>query len=182
MHLLLVGYLRLKNSGHQQQGGEVNVDREPWVGFQRAGVLTVCPGAYLDLSEIEWKAVEYSYKYGTIWTADPHMATQMLQNLKREHGIPTTVFPQTYKHYNEPTKELLRLIGREEIMHDGDPLLSWALGHLIVHRNTRGERIPDKEKSMEKIDPAVALIMALGYALATEFSEGQRGAHSPAKS
>jgi len=156
------------------EDGQVQLDRDPWATFVQHGCLTVLPGSHLEISEVMARAVEYTYQYGAIWTADPNNAKQMLQTLKSEHGIPTTFFPQTYAHYNEPTRELIRLIARCEIVHDGDPLLAWALGNLVIHSNSRGEFLPDKLKSMQKIDPATALIMALGAAISTEYGEGQR--------
>ncbi|EOS61766.1 hypothetical protein C814_01273, partial [Anaerotruncus sp. G3(2012)] len=91
-------------------------------------------------------------------------ATQMVQNLE---GLGFTVVPfgQGFKDMSPPTKELMRLTLDEKIAHGGHPVLRWMMDNIHVRTDPAGNVKPDKEKSTEKIDGAVAAIMALDRAI-----------------
>jgi phage terminase large subunit-like protein len=50
------------------------------------------------------------------------------------------------------------------LAHDGGQLLTWAVSNLALSTDSNGNRKPDKGKARERIDPAVAAIMAVGLA------------------
>jgi phage terminase large subunit-like protein len=70
-----------------------------------------------------------------------------------------------------PTKELMKLTLEEKIAHGGHPVLRWMMDNIFVRTDPAGNIKPDKEKSTERIDGAVATIMALDRSLR---NEGQR--------
>ena len=45
------------------------------------------------------------------------------------------------------------------------PVLRWMMDNIFIRRDPAGNIKPDKEKSTEKIDGAVAMIMALDRAI-----------------
>ena len=49
--------------------------------------------------------------------------------------------------------------------HNGHPVLRWMMDNIFIRRDPAGNIKPDKEKSTEKIDGAVAMIMALDRAI-----------------
>ena len=61
------------------------------------------------------------------------------------------------------------LLGRmtleEKIAHGGHPVLRWMMDNIFVRTDPAGNIKPDKEKSTERIDGAVATIMALDRAI-----------------
>jgi phage terminase large subunit-like protein len=69
---------------------------------------------------------------------------------------------------------LLDLIRRKKITHDGkDSLLRWSIGNLVLDVDSDNRWKPSKKKSGDKIDPVVALIMALRQcSLAPQRSRG----------
>jgi len=91
-------------------------------------------------------------------------AVQMVQNLE---GMGFTVVPfgQGFKDMSPPTKELMKLTLEEKIAHGGHPVLRWMMDNIFVKTDPAGNIKPDKEKSTERIDGAVAAIMALDRAL-----------------
>jgi len=93
----------------------------------------------------------------------------MVQNLE---GMGFTVVPfgQGYKDMSPPTKELMKLVLEGKIAHAGNPVLRWMMDNIHVKTDPAGNIKPDKEKSTERIDGAVALIMALDRALRHEGS------------
>ena len=64
-----------------------------------------------------------------------------------------------------PTKELIKLVLEEKIAHSGHPVLRWMMDNIFIRTDPAGNIKPDKEKSTEKIDGAVATIMALDRAI-----------------
>jgi phage terminase large subunit-like protein len=66
---------------------------------------------------------------------------------------------------NAPMKELERRYLSGEIQHMNDPVLNWAMSNVVADQDPAGNIKPAKNKSNEKIDPAVALIMAVGRAM-----------------
>ncbi len=72
---------------------------------------------------------------------------------------------QGYKDMSPPTKELMKLTLEKKIAHDGHPVLRWMMDNIFIRCDPAGNIKPDKEKSTEKIDGAVAMIMALDRAI-----------------
>ena len=53
------------------------------------------------------------------------------------------------------------------LRHDGDPVLEWCVGNVVGRPDRRGNIYPAKQRD-GKIDAAVALLMAIGRAQASE--------------
>lgn len=71
-----------------------------------------------------------------------------------------------------PSKELMKITLEKKIAHGGNPVLRWMMDNIYVKTEPAGNIKPDKEKSTEKIDGAVALIMALDRAIRNQGSCG----------
>ncbi len=91
-------------------------------------------------------------------------AVQMVQNLE---GMGFTVVPvgQGFKDMSPPTKELMKLTLEERLAHGGHPVLRWMMDNIFIRTDPAGNVKPDKEDFTEKIDGAVATIMALDRAI-----------------
>ena len=91
-------------------------------------------------------------------------AVQMSQNLE---GLGFTIVPfgQGFKDMSPPTKELMKLTLEQKIAHSGHPVLRWMMDNIFIRTDPAGNIKPDKEKSTEKIDGAVATIMGLDRAI-----------------
>ena len=89
--------------------------------------------------------------------------------MTQTRGCRLTVVPLSrLQRYEPPTKELMKLVLEKRIAHGGNPVLSWMMDNIHVRTDPAGNIKPDKEKSTEKIDGAVALIMALDRAIRNE--------------
>ncbi len=64
-----------------------------------------------------------------------------------------------------PTKVLMKLVLEERIAHGGHPVIRWNMDNVFVRTDPAGNIKMDKEKSTEKIDGAVATVMALDPAV-----------------
>ena len=54
----------------------------------------------------------------------------------------------------------------ERVRDDPDPALGWCLGNVVGMADRRGNLYPAKARPERKIDAAVALVMAIGRAMA----------------
>jgi phage terminase large subunit-like protein len=84
----------------------------------------------------------------------------MTQNLE-DMGFTVVPFGQGYKDMSPPTKELMKLTLEKKLAHSGNPVLRWMMDNIFIRTDPAGNIKTDKGKSTEKIDGAVALIMAL---------------------
>lgn len=91
-------------------------------------------------------------------------AVQMTQNLEAI-GFIVVPFGQGFRDMSPPTKELMKLTLEQKIAHGAQPVLRWMMDNIYIRTDPAGNIKPDKEKSTEKIDGAVATIMALDRAL-----------------
>ncbi|RXM74061.1 terminase large subunit [Clostridium tetani] len=139
----------------------VRRDHVPYDIWKKQGFLNTTEGNVIHYAFIENFIEELGKKFNIKEIAfDRWGAVQMVQNLE---GLGFTVVPfgQGYKDMSPPTKELMKLTLEQKIAHGGHPALSWMMDNIYVRTDPAGNIKPDKEKSTEKIDGAVALIMAL---------------------
>ena len=150
-------------------------DHVPYDVWEKQGYLKTTEGNVIHYGYIEEFIDELGKRFNIKQIAfDRWGAEQMVQNL---NGMGFTVvrFGQGFKDMSPPTKELMRLVLAEEIAHGGHPVLRWNMDNIFIRRDPAGNIKPDKEKSTEKIDGAVALIMALDCA--TKNSGNQKSAY-----
>lgn len=74
-------------------------------------------------------------------------------------------FGQGYKSMSPPTKDLMYLVLGKEIAHGGNPVLRWNVDNLVIEQDAAGNIKPNKAKSTQRIDGAVAMIMAIDRAI-----------------
>ena len=99
---------------------------------------------------------------------DPYNAREFALNATNELRLTTFAFQQQHAKYNEPLKEFKQALGEGRILHGGDDLLAWAAQNVVEEENSKGHRMPSKNRSVDKIDPFVAVLMAFSEALFDE--------------
>ena len=143
----------------------VKRDHVPYDLWERQGLLMTTEGNVVHYGYIE-KFIESLGERFNIREIgyDRWGAVQMVQNLE---GMGFTVVPfgQGFKDMSPPTKELLKLTLEQKIAHGGHPVLRWMVDNITIKKDSAGNIKADKEKSTEKIDGAVATIMALDRAI-----------------
>ena len=143
----------------------VNRDHVPYDLWERQGYLYTTEGNVVHYGYIEKFIEQLGERFNIKEIAfDRWGAVQMVQNLE---GMGFTVVPfgQGFKDMNPPTKELMKLVLEQNIAHGGHPVLRWMMDNIYIKTDPAGNIKPDKEKSTEKIDGAVAAIMALDRAI-----------------
>jgi len=146
----------------------VKRDHVPYDVWVKQGFLKTTEGNVIHYGFIESFIEELGKKYHIKEIAfDRWGAVQMVQNLE---GLGFTVVPfgQGYKDMSPPTKELMKITLEMKVAHGGHPVLKWMMDNIFVRTDPAGNIKPDKEKSTEKIDGAVAMIMALDRSVRNE--------------
>ena len=140
-------------------------DHVPYDVWQKQGFLMTTEGNVVHYGFIEKFIEELGEKYNIREIAfDRWGAVQMVQNLE---GMGFTVVPfgQGFKDMSPPTKELMKLTLEKRIEHGGHPVLRWMADNIFIRTDPAGNIKADKEKSTERIDGVIALIMALDRAI-----------------
>lgn len=143
----------------------VEKDQVPYDVWRDKGFLITTPGKVTDFDFISARILELSKVFDIRELAyDPALANGLIKKVlqsgfKKDRVIKYT---QNMMNYASPCGDFVRVIARREIEHDGDPVLRWQVTNLRWIKNHTGLMMPDKLKSIEKIDGAVASIMAYG--------------------
>jgi phage terminase large subunit-like protein len=143
----------------------VRRDHVPYDVWEKKDLIMTTEGNVVHYGFIEKFIEELGKIYNIKEIAfDRWGAVQMVQNLE---GMGFTVVPfgQGFKDMSPPTKELMKLVLEQKIAHCGNEPLRWMMDNIYIKTDPAGNIKPDKEKSTERIDGAVALIMALDRAI-----------------
>lgn len=145
----------------------------PYDHWRRQGALLTTPGNVLD-----YKAVLATIKAATgdytmlALGYDRWGATKLVQDLQdvgfgRPNAKERKLIPvgQGFAGMTAAMKEAEVLVKSGRIRHGGHPVLAWAIGNMAYDEDGAGNVRPDKDKASEKIDPAVAMMIALATAL-----------------
>ncbi len=133
--------------------------------WKKQGYLQTTEGNVVHYGYIEKFIEQLGEKYNIREIAfDRWGAVQMVQNLE-SMGFTVVPFGQGFKDMSPPTKELMKLTLEQKLAHGGHPVLRWMMDNIYIRTDPAGNIKADKEKSTEKIDGAVATIMALDRAI-----------------
>lgn len=149
----------------------VSEARNPsYPGWASNGTLRITPGNETDFGEIEADLTEFGRMFEVLSVAyDPWGSTQLAQRLGAE-GVPMVEFRSNTQNFSEPTKELDAAVRSKRLRHDGNGVLSWCMSNVVGHYDARGNVYPRKARPENKIDAAVALIMAIARCMTNESS------------
>ena len=100
---------------------------------------------------------------------DAWNATEMAQKLSDKMEM--VKIAMNVANFSEPMKKLDSLMRAGKIKHNGSPLLRWCLGNVVAKEDHNGNVYPRKSHPKLKIDPIVALQMALAGWLQTPENE-----------
>lgn len=143
----------------------VRRDHVPYEVWEKQGRLETTEGNVIHYGYIEKFIQRLGEKFNIREIAfDRWGAVQMVQNLEAM-GFTVVPFGQGFKDMSPPTKELMKLVLEKRIAHGGHPVLRWMMDNIYIRTDPAGNIKADKEKSTEKIDGAVATIMALDRAI-----------------
>jgi phage terminase large subunit-like protein len=140
-------------------------DRVPYESWVRQGYITATVGNVIDydfiLSQIDADAQRFDLDEIAF---DRWGATKIVQGIE-DQGLTCVQFGQGFVSMSPPMKELEKLILSKKLAHGNNPVLNWMADNLVAREDPAGNIKPDKQRSREKIDGMVSLIMALDRAI-----------------
>lgn len=151
-------------------GASVRAKRDgvPYLDWSRRGWLTITQGDTTDYSYIMRQVEELAARFQVRMIAyDPFNAQNLAQDLDKK-GLPVIRVPQSYLNLSTPTRMWERAVSGKKLSHDGNPVLTWAMSNTVVERDASDNPRPSKRRSVERIDPVVASIIAVAASLHDE--------------
>jgi phage terminase large subunit-like protein len=144
-------------------------DRVPYRTWAEKGYIEPTPGRATNKRTVALRLAELCAKYQPDAIAFDIWGITELERILSEEGIelPLKQWGQGYKSMSPATKALEERVMNRQLWHDGNPVLTWAISNVSIEMDAAGNKKPSKERSRERIDPAVAAVMAVGLA-ATE--------------
>lgn len=143
----------------------VKRDHVPYDLWHRQGYLETTEGNVVHYGYIEKFIERLGERFNIRNIAfDRWGATQMSQDLENM-GFTVVPMGQGFASMSPPTKELMKLTLEKKIAHGGHPVLRWNMDNIFIRTDPAGNIKADKAKSTEKIDGAIAMIMALDRAI-----------------
>lgn len=130
------------------------------------GLLTATEGARTDFQKVEDDIETLSKDFiVSELVFDPKEASYLIQNIQKWANFECVEFTQGPANISEPMKECEAMIADGCFLHDGHKVLTWMFGNVISKQGKSGGNVkhayPTKQTADQKIDGAVAAIMAL---------------------
>ncbi len=141
-------------------------DRVPYTTWVRQGHLETTPGPSVDYGYVVHRLREISELYRiTTVSYDRWRIKDLRRELQNEDiEIDLSEFGQGYRSMSPAIEFFERKMIENRLRHGGHPVLRWNAANAVVTTDPSGNRKLDKNRSRERIDGLVALVMALGAA------------------
>jgi phage terminase large subunit-like protein len=142
-------------------------DRVPYDVWAREGYIHATEGNVVDFRAIRQEIKRLSEEDGLLIQQigfDPWNATEFSTEMQ-EMGFKVIEVRQGARSLSEPMKLLEALVLQGKVRHGGHPVLRWMASNIAVRSDPNENIAPDKEKSSERIDGMVALVMAISRAI-----------------
>lgn len=152
-------------------------DRVPYPIWADEGWIERTPGRATDRVAIARRLAEVRQSYDVKGIAFDRWRFEDLGKLLSDEGIelPLVEFVPGFKTYAAACDAFERAVLERRMQHNGNPLLRWQAGNVVVETDAAGNRKPTKSKSLDRIDGIVTAIMACGLAARDEGPALYRG-------
>lgn len=142
-----------------------HVDFERWV---REGYVKTTPGNCIDFDFIEGEIYRIAADYDLrMLGVDPYLSRMLTQRVMKEE-INAVEIPQDMKNLSPAMKEIERQLRDGLVEHEKNPCARWCFGNVRVATDGNENIKPMKNKSVGRIDIAVAWIIAKATAMLNE--------------
>jgi phage terminase large subunit-like protein len=136
-------------------------------GWIEEGHIKVAPGNLTDFDMItaDLKADRELHDLQEVGY-DPALSSYWARQCV-DAGLPMVEITQRSMFFTQPLQEIEALVLAGKLKHDGNPAMTWMVGNLVVLESKYNElKSPTKNRKEDKIDGAIAMLMALGRAMA----------------
>jgi len=134
-----------------------NAHYQAWV---TSGHIIVTPGNMISLRQIQDDLMEAAeiVVIGEI-AMDAWGSREIAPNLQEE-GFMVVDIPMQVRHLSEPMKSIAALVDAGRFHHDANPAYVWQLSNVECKEDRNDNIFPRKQRPQNKIDAAVATIIA----------------------
>ncbi|WP_080561268.1 terminase large subunit [Parageobacillus thermoglucosidasius] len=137
-------------------------DKVPYDLWVQQGWITTTPGAVVDYNFIKSYIKNFEQQYNVKVReicADPWNATQFMQDMEAE-GYTVVEIRQGIQTLGSATKDFREQVYQGNVIHNNNPVLTWALSNAVTRQDANENIMLDKSKSTERIDPIAAVLNA----------------------
>lgn len=137
-------------------------DKVPYDLWVQQGWITTTPGAVVDYNFIKSYIKNFEQQYNVKVReicADPWNATQFMQDMEAE-GYTVVEIRQGIQTLGGATKDFREQVYQGNVIHNNNPVLTWALSNAVTRQDANENIMLDKSKSTERIDPIAAVLNA----------------------
>lgn len=141
-------------------------DRVPYDRWAQDGWIEKTAGRATDRVAVARRLADVRQSFDVKGIAFDRWRFEDLGKLLSDEGIelPMEEFVPGFKTYAPACDAFERAILEKNMKHNGNPVLRWQAGNVIVETDPAGNRKPTKSKSIDRIDGIVSAIMACGLA------------------
>ncbi len=152
--------------------GRTRDHRVPYMTWAEMGLIKLTEGDSVNYDDLREQLRTARDVWGWVVQQvafDPNNARYLLTKLKEEDGFAAE--GQLIEHdqrcggMNDPILAAEKLILDKKLRHGGHAVLRWCVSNAVLYTDTGGRRRFNKRRSREKIDLAVAGVMAIGRAV-----------------
>lgn len=135
-------------------------DNVPYRNWERAGFLKICPGDTIDYADVESTIAEAKSSFDLKMVGfDPYLSRTITQRLIPIVSV--VEIPQDMKNMSPAMKEVERGMLEHAMRHVHNTCFRWTFGNVRCAVDGNENIKPMKNRSPGRIDPAVALIIAV---------------------
>ena len=135
-------------------------DNVPYRNWERAGFLKICPGDTIDYADVETTIAEAKHTFDLKMVGfDPYLSRTITQRLMPI--VQVVEIPQDMKTMSPAMKEVERGMLEHAMRHVHNTCFRWTFGNVRCAVDGNENIKPMKNRSPGRIDPAVALIIAV---------------------
>ena len=141
-------------------------DRVPYRTWRDQGFIETTAGRAIDRRAIALRLAEIAGMFEIRGIGYDRWRMEDLKKILDDEGIEVNLIPwgQGFKDMSPAVEALETLILDGRLSHGMHPVLTWCCSNCVIQTDPAGSRKLDKEKSRERIDGMVSLVMAVGLA------------------
>lgn len=138
-------------------------DRVAYDAWVKQGHMETMPGSMIDYAALAVRLSEICAEYPvTVLAFDRWRMSILKTELERIGAVlPLVETGQGYKDATTSVEALEAAVLNDQLRHGGNPLLRWSMANVAIDRDAAGNRKFSKKLRTRRIDPAVALAMAM---------------------
>jgi phage terminase large subunit-like protein len=141
-----------------------HTDKVPYPLWAKDGLIEAPEGRAINRLSIVRRLAEISSTFDVRGIAYDRWRLEDLKKLLSDEGIdiPITPWGQGFKDMGPAVDVLETAILNRTLKHPKHPVLTWNVSNAVIEIDPAGSRKITKEKSIERVDGLVSLVMAVG--------------------